>query len=58
MFDGLLWVLTGVGALAVVGAFLLIRRVPADIRPVAIVPLVVVLVGFTIGFLLLAGVFG
>lgn len=58
MFHGLLWVLTGLGVLAVVGSFFLLRAVPAEIRPVAIAPLVVVLAGFTIGFLLLAGVLG
>lgn len=56
--DVLLWVLLGIGALGVVGSFLLLRTVPRDIRPVAFVPLGVVLLGFVIGALALAGVFG
>jgi len=56
--DGLLWFLTGVGALAVVGSFVILRKVPKEIRPVAFVPLAVVLVGFVIGGLALTGVFG
>lgn len=56
--DGLLWALTGIGALAVVGSFFLLRKVPKEIRPVAFVPLAVVLVGFAIGALALMGVFG
>ena len=56
--DGLLWFLMGVGVLAVVGSIVLVQKVPREIRPIAIVPLVVVLVGFGVGFLALAGVFG
>lgn len=56
--DVLLWVLLLIGALGVVGSFVLLRTVPRDIRPVAFVPLGVVLVGFAIGALALAGVFG
>ena len=56
--DGLLAFLLIVGVLAVVGSLALMRRVPRDIRPVALVPLLVVLVGFVIGFVALAGVFG
>ena len=56
--DGLLWFLTGVGALAVVGSFVILRKVPKEIRPVAFVPLAVVLGGFVIGGLALTGVFG
>lgn len=56
--DGLLAFLLIVGVLAVVGSLALMRRVPRDIRPVALVPLLVVLVGFVIGFMALAGVFG
>jgi len=56
--DGLLAFLLVVGVLAVVGSLVLMRRVPREIRPVALVPLFVVLVGFAIGFLALAGVFG
>ena len=56
--DRLLWFLMGVGVLVVVGSIVLVRTLPREIRPIAIVPLVVVLVGFGIGFLALAGVFG
>ena len=56
--DGLLWFLMGVGALVVVGSLVLVRTLPREIRPIAIVPLIVVLVGFGVGFLALAGVFG
>lgn len=56
--DGLLWFLTIVGALVVVGSFILLRKVPKEVRPVAIVPLAVVLVGFLVGALALGGVFG
>ncbi|MFT3876679.1 MAG: hypothetical protein QM708_09700 [Propioniciclava sp.] len=56
--DGLLAVLMLAGVAAVVGSILILRKVPRDIRPVAIVPLLVVLVGFAIGFLALSGVFG
>lgn len=54
----LLWALLAIGALGVIGSFILLRTVPRDIRPVAFVPLAVVLVGFAIGALALAGVFG
>ncbi len=56
--DVLLWVLLGIGALGVVGSFLLLRTVPRDIRPVAFVPLGVVLLGLVLGALALAGAFG
>ena len=56
--DLLLWALTAIGALAVVGSFVILRTVPREIRPVAFVPLAIVLVGFVIGGLALAGVFG
>ena len=56
--DFLLWALTVIGALAVVGSFVVLRKVPRDIRPVAFVPLGIVLVGFVVGALALAGVFG
>ena len=47
--DLLLWALLTIGALVVVGSYFLVRKLPRDIRPVAIVPLVVVFVGFIIG---------
>lgn len=47
-----------IGALGVIGSFILLRAVPREIRPVAFVPLGVVLVGFVVGALALAGVFG
>jgi len=56
--DLLLWALTTIGALAVVGSFVILRKVPREVRPVAFVPLAIVLVGFVIGGLALAGVFG
>lgn len=56
--DFLLWTLLIIGALAVVGSFVILRKVPRDIRPVAFVPLGIVLVGFVVGALALAGVFG
>ena len=42
--DLLLWALLTIGALVVVGSYFLVRKLPRDIRPVAIVPLVVVFV--------------
>lgn len=56
--DGLLAVLMVAGVFAVIGSLLILRKVPRDIRPVAFVPLLVVLVGFVIGFLALGGAFG
>lgn len=56
--DFLLWALLAIGALGVIGSFILLRAVPREIRPVAFVPLGVVLVGFVVGALALAGVFG
>ncbi len=56
--DFLLWTLLAIGALGVIGSFVLLRTVPRDIRPVAFVPLGIVLIGFVIGALALAGVFG
>ena len=56
--DLLLWALTTIGALAVVSSFVILRQVPREVRPVAFVPLAIVLVGFVIGGLALTGVFG
>lgn len=51
--DALLAALMAIGTLVAVGAVLLMRRLPRDLRPLAIVPLAVVLVGFGMGWLVL-----
>ncbi|MDO5533341.1 MAG: hypothetical protein Q4F65_01635 [Propionibacteriaceae bacterium] len=56
--DALLWTLMIIGAAVVVGSLFALRALPRDLRPFAIVPLGVVLAGFVVGFLVLAGVFG
>ncbi len=56
--EGLLWALMVIGVLVVLGSLVIVRRLPAELRLFAIVPLAVVLVGFGVGFLALSGVFG
>ena len=56
--EALLAVLLAIGGLAVLGsAILVIRKLPPDIRPLALVPLIVTLLGFVVGALALAGLF-
>lgn len=56
--EGLLWALMVIGVLVVLGSLVIVRRLPAELRLFAIVPLAMVLVGFGVGFLALSGVFG